>query len=85
MREDKGKIILFSGGVETLTYFSKQMAAYFEQQGYAVFFYDLRDPSSAKRVKRFIKPKKTVLFTFNFLGLSGEEGAYEEGRGYLWV
>ena len=84
MQEDKGKIILFTGGVETLTYFSKQLAAYFEQQGYAVFFYDLKDPSSAKRVKRFIKPKKTVLFTFNFLGLSGEEGAYEEGRGYLW-
>lgn len=31
------KIVMFEGGVETLAYFSKQMAGQFEKMGYAVF------------------------------------------------
>ena len=37
------KIVMFEGGVETLAYFSKQMAEQFVKMGYAVFFYNLKD------------------------------------------
>ena len=53
------KIVMFEGGVETLAYFSKQMAGQFEKMGHAVFFYDLKDEKgSAKRLRKFIKPAR---------------------------
>ena len=71
------KIVMFEGGVETLAYFSKQMAGQFEKMGYAVFFYDLKDEKeSAKRLRKFIKPGETVMITFNFQGLEKEAGVY---------
>lgn len=40
------------GGVETLDYFSKEMAKKFEEMGYPVFFYDLEHPqNSVKKMK----------------------------------
>lgn len=61
------KIVMFEGGVETLAYFSKQMAEQFVKMGYAVFFYNLKDEKgSAKRLRKFIKPGETVMITFNF-------------------
>lgn len=35
------RIVMMEGGVETLSYFSHQMAGEFQKLGYAVFFYDL--------------------------------------------
>ena len=32
------RIVMFAGGVETLEYFSRQMAKQFEKMGYLVFF-----------------------------------------------
>lgn len=56
------KIVMFEGGVETLAYFSKQMAEQFVKMGYAVFFYNLKDEKgSAKRLRKFIKPGETVM------------------------
>ena len=79
------KIVMFEGGVETLAYFSKQMAGQFEKMGYAVFFYDLKDEKgSAKRLRKFIKPGETVMITFNFQGLEKEAGVYSERNGYIW-
>ena len=79
------KLIMFCGGVETLTFFSRQLAAYFEEQGWNIFWYDLRQEElCARRLRRFIKPRNTCVLTFNFLGLSGESGVYDERRGYLW-
>lgn len=76
---------MFSGGVETLTYFSKEMAREFEQRGYLVFFYDLQgEKAQAKRLRKFIKPGETVMITFNFQGLEKEPGVYCEREGYLW-
>ena len=44
---------MFEGGVETLAYFSKQMAEQFVKMGYAVFFYNLKDEKgSAKRLRK---------------------------------
>ena len=79
------KIIMFAGGVETLEFFSRQMAGEFQKMGYAVFFYDLKnEPVSAKKLRKFIKPKETVMITFNFQGLEKEPGVYHERDGYVW-
>ena len=79
------RIVMFAGGVETLEYFSRQMAKQFEKMGYLVFFYDLKDEEhSAKRLRKFIRVGETVLVTFNFEGLEKEEGVYQEGVGYIW-
>lgn len=78
------KMVLFRGGVETLTYFSEQLARYFEQKGFLIFWYDIRDTACSKRLRKFIKPHETVMLTFNFLGLSGEDGVYDEDKGYVW-
>ena len=79
------KIIMFQGGVETLSYFSREIGRYFTQKGYSIFFFDLEQAKeSARKVKKFIKFGETCLLTFNFLGLSQEEGCYEDGLGYLW-
>lgn len=79
------RIVMFEGGVETLAYFSHQMAAKFEQMGYAVFFYDLKNEDySARKLRKFIRMGETVLVTFNFQGLEKEAGVYKEGVGYVW-
>jgi hypothetical protein len=79
------RIVMMEGGVETLSYFSRQMAGEFQKLGYAVFFYDLKqEESSAGKLRKFIRPRETVLVTFNFQGLEKEAGVYREGIGYLW-
>ena len=79
------RIVMFAGGVETLEYFSRQMAIQFEKMGYLVFFYDLRDEEySARKLRKFIRTGETVLVTFNFEGLEKEVGVYKEGIGYIW-
>lgn len=80
------KIIMFTGGVETLSYFSKKMADCFIRHGKAVFFYDLKAPmESAKRVRKFIKQGDTILITFNFQGLSKEDYLYNPVKKcYIW-
>lgn len=35
------RLILFKGGVETLEFFTEQMAAVWEKMGYSVFWYNL--------------------------------------------
>ena len=79
------RIVMVVGGVETLEYFSYQLGKTFAKQGYLVFYYDLKDEStSAKRLRKFVRTKDTVLVTFNFEGLEKEPGVYKEGVGYIW-
>ncbi len=79
------KIVMFRGGVETLAFFSEEMAREFQEMGYAVFFYDLKNETeSARKLKKFIKPGETVMLTFNFQGLEQEPGVYGERDGYIW-
>lgn len=79
------RIVMFEGGVETLTYFAYQMAEQFRKMGYLVFFYDLKNEAySAKKLRKFIRMGETVLVTFNFQGLEKEEGVYRQGIGYVW-
>ena len=80
------KIIMFTGGVETLSYFSEKMAEFFVRKGKAVFFYDLKSPGeSSRRVRKFIKQGDTILITFNFQGLSMEDCLYNTSMStYIW-
>ena len=75
------KIVLFSGGIETLMYFSIQMGKEFEKLGIKTFFYDLRDEkNSFEQLEKFIEKGTTVCVSFNFNGCSGEEFLSEEGQ-----
>ncbi len=79
------RIVMVVGGVETLEYFSYQMGKTFAEQGYLVFYYDLKDEqTSAKRLRKFVRTGETVFVTFNFEGLEKEPGVYREGIGYVW-
>ena len=79
------RIVMFEGGVETLGWFSHQMAERFREAGYLVFFYNLEDEdTSAKKLRKFIKTGETALVTFNFQGLEKEAGVYSEREGYVW-
>ena len=79
------KIIVMNGGVETLDYFSEQMAETWRNMGISVFVFQLRNvKDSVKRVRKFIKPGHSILVTFNFEGLEREDGIYSPDRGYVW-
>lgn len=79
------KVVLFTGGVETLTFFSKEIGTALNAHGLLVFYFDLKEPQkSAKTLKKFIKPGETVMLSFNFQGLEREEGVFDERYGYLW-
>lgn len=68
------KLILFKGGVETLSYFSHAMADTFTEKGYRIFFYDISQRGKdLPHLSKFIKSENTAVITFNFIGLSGED------------
>ena len=59
------KIIMFKGGVETLTYFSQELAEYFRAKGHDIFWYDLEQSMhSAKMVKKFITFISSFCYNF---------------------
>lgn len=73
------KLIIFcEHGVETLTYFSKQMACVFASWGYEIFWMDMEMTGlGAWKLRQMACGRQAVLITFNFIGLSGEEGLWE--------
>ncbi len=79
LKTNMNKIIIFcKHAVETLTYFSMQLADAFEESGYEIFWIDLDQTGrSAWKLRQAVQQKKAVLITFNFIGLSGEEDLWE--------
>lgn len=77
-----GRIVFCKHAVETLTYFSRQLAEAFEAWGYEIFWMDLAKTGlSAWKLRQAVSGTvshgaETVLITFNFIGLSGEEEWY---------
>lgn len=68
------RVILFTGDIETLEFFSKQLGSYFEKEGYGVFYFDfLKEQQSFRKMKRFVKPNSTIMITFNFIGIRNDE------------
>lgn len=75
------KIILFTGGIETQEYFTLQLARAFKDLGHRIFLYRLdkgcKDFSS---LLYFIEKNNTVMITYNFHGINGEEPFYMDHR-----
>jgi glycosyltransferase involved in cell wall biosynthesis len=79
------RVILFTGGVETLDFFSLQLKKGFEELGLSAFVMDLcRAKEESKKLKKVIKTGETFVLTFNFEGLEREEGLFSLRDSYLW-
>lgn len=79
------KIMLFEGDIETQGYFSRQLAAGFEELGHETFMFDLSKPYvSTDKFFRFFDKGNTVLVNFNFHGMSGEEYFLDENDRSMW-
>lgn len=79
------KIVLIENAVETLGYFSKQLAIEFAASGLEVYFVDYnRLVETVEGLYRFVERGKTALCTFNFVGISGEEVFVEENGRTIW-
>lgn len=79
------RVVFIRNAVETLGYFSEQIAMEFEQQGIDTFFLDYEAlESTVPGLARFAKAGKTALLTFNFIGLSEEPMFYNEDGHYIW-
>lgn len=79
------KVILIKNAVETLGYFSEQMAEGFAALSAAVYFVDYdRLFDTVEGLYGFVEPGNTTLVTFNFIGLSGEEVFFDAGGGRIW-
>lgn len=82
-------IIMIRGAVETLGFFSEQIAQRMRDRGMDVWFWDMEHPLKSRRqLERFFlkgkwKPYEVALWTFNFIGLSGES-MFEDGEQTLW-
>lgn len=71
--------------METLGYFSEQIASALEAFGYDTYCIDYeRLYESLEGVRRFAVRGETALLTFNFIGLGDEEIFREETGGFLW-
>lgn len=76
------KIIVCKEGIETLSYFSEQLASAFAEFGYPIFRYILDPPNpdlQIKHLQKFIASGDAILITFNFNGIRGEEELYLNG------
>lgn len=79
------RIIMIRHAVETLGYFSMQLASEFRRMGLAVYFVDFaRLADTVGGIGRFAAPGRTALCTFNFIGLSGEEIFLDENGVSVW-
>lgn len=79
------KIILIKNAVETLGYFSEQIALELEHLGYDTYFVDYDNLyETVNAIPKFAELGHTALLTFNYIGL-GEEEVFrdEEGR-LIW-
>lgn len=79
------KVILIKNAVETLGYFSEQIAMELQHSGLDVYFidYDMMF-ESLDGLSRFASKGNTALLTFNFIGLSGEDIFLKENGRFIW-
>ncbi len=81
------QVVLLQGGIETLEFFSAQMAKELQRQGIPVFLFTLTDErTEIPALVRFLAEPgaETVLLTFNFQGLDQEAVFYDETGTLLW-
>lgn len=79
------RVILIKNAVETLGYFSEQIALELEHAGIDTYFIDYDYlAETIEFLPKFAVRGKTVLLTFNFIGLSREEIFLDESGHYIW-
>lgn len=79
------RIVLIENAVETLGYFSRQLAAAWERRGLKTYVIDYeRMYETLDGLRKFAVKGRTALCTFNFIGLSGEDIFLGENGDYLW-
>ena len=79
------KIIFIKNAVETLGYFSGQIARELERNGYETCFIDYeRMYESMDAMLHFLNREETALVTFNFIGLRGENVFQTESGRSIW-
>lgn len=77
------KIILIKNAVETLGYFSEQIALELEHLGYDTYFVDYDNLyETVNAIPKFAELGHTALLTFNYIGL-GEEDIFRDASGRL--
>ena len=79
------KIIFIKNAVETLGYFSEQIALELERNGYETCFIDYeRMYESMDEMLHFLEREETAFVTFNFIGLRGESVFQTESGRSIW-
>lgn len=79
------KIVLMTGGTETLGYFSYQLKAGFEALGYKTFMFDqTMEEESAEALYKFANSYDTILVTFNFDGIHYETSLFDVNGISIW-
>ena len=81
------QVVLLQGGIETLEFFSRQMAKALQERGIPVFLFTLTDErTEIPDLVRFLAEPgaETMLLTFNFQGLDQEAVCYDEAGVLLW-
>lgn len=81
---DIQKIILLKGKVETLSFFSEQLKTELEKIGYECFLFDFDKEMESFLKATWFVDEKTALFTFNFIGISGESIFKTENGETFW-
>lgn len=82
---DIKRIILIKGAVETLEFFSLQLAEAFTEHKIPAWFWDMRAPLGSREAFCALADlDASVLLTFNFIGFSGESQFQSEHGGTLW-
>lgn len=79
------KVVLIKNAVETLGYFSEQIALELEHQGIDTYFIDFDHlAETIMHLVNFASKGTTALLTFNFIGLK-DEAIFKDERGcYIW-
>ncbi len=79
------KIILFKGQIETLGYFSEELARAFVQMEYEVYMFDFnKEYQGINDLIWFCEKENTVMVTFNFIGINGEKIFEAENGETFW-
>ena len=81
--QKRNKIVLFTGDVETLGFFSQQIQHAFDKMGYETLLYDFLAPQFDK-LNQFVGEGDTYLLTYNYIGILEEEEFIEEDGQRLW-
>lgn len=79
------KVVLIKNAVETLGYFSEQIALELKRLGLEIYFIDYDELfETVNGLSRFVSKGNTALITFNFIGFSGEEVFRRESGTTIW-